>query len=497
MGLLSGIVRAAGALVGNYLGGPAGAAIGGGLATKLTGGSTKSALATGAISGLGAWGMQSLTGGPGDGVPEFDRGDMTTSGYEAPEVYGPPEAPKPSFMERAGNFVGENKSNLARLGLGGLVAAGALSSGNSQPRDNYIENPVGMDPVIRARPMSRQRRMYQDDPRRYGETGGEWMNYERVNPEVQTYRRGGRVRGIACFADGGRAYQPYSGNPYSYGGGGEHLWFSGQPTTNSVPGSAPVMAPPNPEEGMFRYTPWGERIGGEGGGGYGSSTGREAGVARGGDLGKEPTATSWGDMLSKSLSGLQAFSPIGLPASLATAKEGKLGNIGDVLSAAFDAITGFGQNQAPVESGKQGMQSANDANANGEAATSGDSAMGGHGGQGGEGHGGSDPDGNGNWRKGGSVRGLGALTAPSPAARAGVMRGPGGGQDDLIEARVADGEHIFDSATVADIGDGSNDEGHRRLEAMKRNIRAHKRSAPAGKIPPKAKGLGAYMKKAA
>lgn len=84
--------------------------------------------------------------------------------------------------------------------------------------------------------------------------------------------------------------------------------------------------------------------------------------------------------------------------------------------------------------------------------------------------------------------------APSPAAQMGVIKGPGSGQSDEIDARLSDNEHVLDAEVVAAIGDGSSDEGHRRLEAMKRNLRKEKRSAPAGKIPPKTKALGSYMK---
>ena len=84
-----------------------------------------------------------------------------------------------------------------------------------------------------------------------------------------------------------------------------------------------------------------------------------------------------------------------------------------------------------------------------------------------------------------------------PSRAAGPVAGPGGGQDDLIPAYLADGEHVLDADVVSAIGDGSTDEGHRRVEAMKRKIRGQKRGASAGNIPPKVKGLSAYFGKAA
>ena len=74
------------------------------------------------------------------------------------------------------------------------------------------------------------------------------------------------------------------------------------------------------------------------------------------------------------------------------------------------------------------------------------------------------------------------------------MQGDGGGQDDLIDARLADGEYVFDADIVAALGDGSNKEGAKKLDAMRESIRKQKRSAPVNRIPPKAKSPLAYLK---
>jgi hypothetical protein len=74
------------------------------------------------------------------------------------------------------------------------------------------------------------------------------------------------------------------------------------------------------------------------------------------------------------------------------------------------------------------------------------------------------------------------------------VKGEGDGQSDSIPAMLADGEYVFDADTVAALGNGSNDAGARILDKMRENIRKHKRSAPAGKIPPKAKSPLEYMK---
>lgn len=75
----------------------------------------------------------------------------------------------------------------------------------------------------------------------------------------------------------------------------------------------------------------------------------------------------------------------------------------------------------------------------------------------------------------------------------GYVTGPGGGQDDLVQARLSPGEYVFDADSVAALGDGSNEEGARRLDAMREQIRAHKRSAPPEEIPPMAAAPEQYL----
>jgi hypothetical protein len=76
------------------------------------------------------------------------------------------------------------------------------------------------------------------------------------------------------------------------------------------------------------------------------------------------------------------------------------------------------------------------------------------------------------------------------------VNGEGSGQDDKIPALLSDGEYVIDADTVAALGDGSNKEGAKLLDSFREHIRAHKRSAPAHKIPPKAKSPLQYMKEA-
>ena len=78
--------------------------------------------------------------------------------------------------------------------------------------------------------------------------------------------------------------------------------------------------------------------------------------------------------------------------------------------------------------------------------------------------------------------------------RGSAVNGAGDGQSDDIPAMLADGEYVIDAETVAQIGNGSTKAGAKALDKFRENIRAHKRSAPLNKIPPKTKALTSYLK---
>jgi hypothetical protein len=63
-----------------------------------------------------------------------------------------------------------------------------------------------------------------------------------------------------------------------------------------------------------------------------------------------------------------------------------------------------------------------------------------------------------------------------------------------LPAKIADGEVVFPGGFVAAIGNGSNKRGAQLLDRMREELRAHKRSAPDCKIPPKAKSPLEYIK---
>ncbi len=112
------------------------------------------------------------------------------------------------------------------------------------------------------------------------------------------------------------------------------------------------------------------------------------------------------------------------------------------------------------------------------------------------------------YRAGGTVQGHASggkiLSSPLMAAAGGdvphkgshYVQGAGGGQDDLIPAKLADGEYVFDAEIVAALGDGSNKEGAKKLDAMRESIRKHKRSGSLKSIPPQAKSPLQYFKEA-
>jgi len=77
-----------------------------------------------------------------------------------------------------------------------------------------------------------------------------------------------------------------------------------------------------------------------------------------------------------------------------------------------------------------------------------------------------------------------------------AVNGAGDGQSDDIPAWLADGEYVMDAELVSMLGNGSNKAGAKVLDKFREEIRAHKRSAPLGKIPPKAKSPLNYLKEA-
>lgn len=83
-------------------------------------------------------------------------------------------------------------------------------------------------------------------------------------------------------------------------------------------------------------------------------------------------------------------------------------------------------------------------------------------------------------------------TRPTQGAL-GLLRGAQAGQEDGVPINASHGEYVFDADTVSALGDGNTEAGAKRLDEMRQRIRTHKRSAPATKIPPKAKPAARYL----
>ena len=80
-----------------------------------------------------------------------------------------------------------------------------------------------------------------------------------------------------------------------------------------------------------------------------------------------------------------------------------------------------------------------------------------------------------------------------PGSLMGYIRGINGGQDDDVNAMLSNGEYVIDASTVADLGDGNNEAGARKLDAFRERVRKHKRGGSIN-LPPKSKSLLNYMR---
>lgn len=96
--------------------------------------------------------------------------------------------------------------------------------------------------------------------------------------------------------------------------------------------------------------------------------------------------------------------------------------------------------------------------------------------------------------QGGPLKAVSQSGALNKRPSAGMLQGPGAGQQDDVPVMASHGEYVMDADTVSALGDGNTDAGAARLDKMRENIRTHKRSAPPSKIPPKAKAPEQYLK---
>lgn len=173
--LLKGLVRAGAAIAGGMIAGPAGAAIGSGLATKVTGGSWSDALKGGAMSGIGSFAAAGLSGNGWDPVGKF--GTPTVTG----------DAPALTFGD-AGNITGMTGGptinsasflSAAKSGAGIAAGLGSLSTPLEGQASAAAPGPSG--PSFAVTPIQRTPIPYQGDLKKYGEgPGHKW--FDTINP---------------------------------------------------------------------------------------------------------------------------------------------------------------------------------------------------------------------------------------------------------------------------------------------------------------------------
>ena len=76
----------------------------------------------------------------------------------------------------------------------------------------------------------------------------------------------------------------------------------------------------------------------------------------------------------------------------------------------------------------------------------------------------------------------------------GQVKGIGSGQEDKIPAWLSDGEYVWSAQDVADLGDGSTDEGVRRLDKMRQMVRKQAGRKDVKKIAKPQKGIDHMLK---
>lgn len=76
----------------------------------------------------------------------------------------------------------------------------------------------------------------------------------------------------------------------------------------------------------------------------------------------------------------------------------------------------------------------------------------------------------------------------------GPVKGVGSGQEDLIPAWLSDGEYVWSAQDVADLGDGSTDEGVRRLDKMRQMVRRRAGRKDVKKIAKPQQGIDTMLK---
>lgn len=253
--ILKAVARVAGGIGGFMIGGPAGAALGSGIATKLTGGSWKDALKGAAMSGIGGELGQGLSGagwsvtGAGSAAASgaaAGTGTLTgTQGLNASLAASGGSGSlgaTPGFyssLANAGSAAGgtAGASGLSALstaapgalasaaptGLGaalapiggyGSLAAGLGSLSTPLSPETSMNGPApapGPQINLNVAPFDRKYQPYTGDATKFGQQPGGWQFFDEVNPQPKYLARGGQVRGYALGGGVMNMQQPGGG----------------------------------------------------------------------------------------------------------------------------------------------------------------------------------------------------------------------------------------------------------------------------------------------
>lgn len=433
-GIIKSVLPIAGALVGSAIGGPMGAALGYGASAKLTGQSTRNALLGAGLSYLGGNIVNSMNAGTGiaggfenafDVSGNFDKltGGLSglAGGFSAPVTTTPVTSVPGAAITTGGQTVIPMASvpGTAITTAGPTLGTRILGSLTSTPA---LLGMVAAGVLGAMKPEEAPTELHYNLPSSRSESG--------------VYKSFGNITPL------NRQYMP-SPDPRTAGFRGEHTYFQPNPGFAYAHGGRVSYAPPSSRQ--FDDT----------------NLGLDSGDVGSKDTGNK-TVSTLSEFGRAVLGGLSMMSPIGLAAGLISARQGMPGTIVDAYRELGDIVGPYGQlghQMAPIDnygtptSNFPGMISRADL----EAKTLSEEA---------------NPPGS-----------MAPPDAPpdtsppsfsdygDPMAKGGQIRGPGGGQDDLIPAtiedrdpaRLSNDEFVMPADVVAIIGDGSSSQGHRKL----------------------------------
>ena len=429
-------------MAGGAIAGPAGAALGAGLGTKVTGGSWSDALKGAALSGIGGELTQGLTGG---------GWDPTKSAIDNAQVAAP-QGPSASLLSTpsSGAAVGSTDPNLIAANAAANPATGTLNATAGPTNFNIGPAPTTLQAIgqyARSAP---------------GIVSGLGALAQPINSSSTaplTSQQPGPSFGVTPM---NRTQVPYSGDLTKYGQagqGGQHQWFDQVNPPVNYTAATP---------GLVNFNTPGYKAGGR------------IGLAMGGapDMGQPMPQAPMPQTFQGAPPPQQ---PMGQPQQQpGQPQQAGLGspytNMMKAAAQGFQMGSGFamGGSVAPIQQqlAQQWQQAPQGMMAQGS------------------------PQG----------------TAPAPmmnrppsqmmqqppqvmmADGGATPAGHGGGQDDTIPAMLSSGEHVWTARETSALGDGDNNEGHRRMYALRKQVlqKAGVKDPNPKKQVPKIKGIGKF-----